>query len=689
MHVRIPGITTLFLKEDLSMKRLGYCFLAVLLSLAPAGVAFAQLPPPPVNLTAKATAQFPVGIDLEWQLAKILPPVMPGAFKVYRSVDDSVSFKLLNVTEKTGYNDRQVVPGHTYFYYVTWVWIMPDSTSRESGKSNIAWVQLGPAGGEKTGKIAGTVTDSVSGKAIPNSRVMFFRPASPILWIPQTWADSLGRYSAVLDTGTYLVQCDPPFLVGRLVMTPVAFPVYKPKWYKDAYDPGHATPVKVTDGATDTIDFALARFVFPTLVHVKGTVRDSAGNPLKGALVAITRTVQEMHEMSSAGEAVTDLPGETLVVDNLGCIQGVAWKGLTDSTGAYDAMVLSQRSYVALAAKGGYFPQYYDHKNTPSEATIIALNGGVSGIDFNLNPYHPPHMYSISGVVADSAGIRVPSRIIVFPLRLYANRPARFGFTDSLGEYSVDHLLAGKYIVLAVPFGKYAPAFYKAGAFGVIRWKNADTVTVAANVSGITIGVVQIHSSGVATLTGRITSGGQPLEGVNVVAQDAGGAALGYGVTDGAGSYAMDALPAGPVTLTVDLMGYNGAEQMINVGASQFALSQDFSLGITTSVSGSQAVPQAYALGQNYPNPFNPSTRISFSLPQTGAVTLKVFNLLGQELTTLVNGPMTAGTHETLWDGRDAAGRVLASGVYFYRIEVKGPDGGAAYSAMRKMVLLK
>jgi hypothetical protein len=253
----------------------------------------------------------------------------------------------------------------------------------------------------------------------------------------------------------------------------------------------------------------------------------------------------------------------------------------------------------------------------------------------------------------------------------------------------VDHLLAGKYIVLAVPFGKYASAFYKAGAFGVIRWKNADTVTVAANVPGINIGVVQIHSSGVATLTGRITSGGQPLEGVNVVAQDAGGAALGYGVTDGAGSYVMDALPAGPVTLTVDIMGYNGAEQMINVGASQFALSQDFSLGITTSVSGAQAVPQAYALGQNYPNPFNPSTRISFSLPQTGAVTLNVFNLLGQQIATLVNGPMTAGTHETLWDGRDAAGRVLASGVYFYRIEVKGPDGGAAYSAMRKMVLLK
>ena len=672
------------------MKLLGYCFLVLLLSVAVSGVASAQLPPPPVNLTAHAAAQAPLGVELKWDLVKILPPVSLNIFKVYRSVDDSISFKYLDMTDNAGYSDRQVVAGHTYYYYVTWVWIvMPDSTIRESPRSNLAWVQLGPSGGEKTGKIAGTVTDSVSGKPVPNSRVMFFRPSSPILWIPETWADSRGRYSAVLDTGTYLVECNPPFLMGRLVMTVLPFPVYKSKWYKDAYDPAHATPVKVSDGGTETIDFALARFVFPTLVHLKGIVRDSAGNPLQGALVAITGTVPEMHAMSSAGEAVTDLPGETLVVENVGCIQGVAWKGLTDSAGSYDAMVLSQRSYIALAARGGYFPQFYDHKNTPSEATMIPVNGDVTGIDFNLNPYHPLQMYSISGAVWDSAGIRVPSRIVVFPLRSYASRPARFGFTDSLGAYSVGHLLAGKYIVLAVPFGKYAPAFYKAGAFGVIRWKDADTVTVAANVTGIDIGVVQIHSSGVATLTGRITSAGQGLGGVNVIAQDAGGAALGYGMTDGSGSYVIDALPAGPVTLTADYMGYNGAQQMISVGPSQFALAQDFALGITTSVSGPQAVPQAYALGQNYPNPFNPSTRIGFSLPQAGTVTLSVFNLLGQQIATLVNGPMTAGIHETVWDGRDAAGRVLASGVYFYRIEVKGLDGGAAYTAMRKMALLK
>ena len=123
---------------------------------------------------------------------------------------------------------------------------------------------------------------------------------------------------------------------------------------------------------------------------------------------------------------------------------------------------------------------------------------------------------------------------------------------------------------------------------------------------------------------------------------------------------------------------------------SRFALSQDFSLSVTTSIAGVlPALVQSYALGQNYPNPFNPSTRISYALPTAGMVTLHVFNLLGQQVTTLVNGPMTAGTHETVWDGRDAAGRVVASGIYLYRIEVKGPDGGEAYSAVRKMALVK
>jgi len=91
-----------------------------------------------------------------------------------------------------------------------------------------------------------------------------------------------------------------------------------------------------------------------------------------------------------------------------------------------------------------------------------------------------------------------------------------------------------------------------------------------------------------------------------------------------------------------------------------------------------RTLPEAFALDQNYPNPFNPSTTISFSLPHASDVSLKVFNLLGEEVATLVNGNQAAGPHEVQFN---AAG--LASGVYFYKI-VSGD-----FSQVKKMVLMK
>lgn len=89
-------------------------------------------------------------------------------------------------------------------------------------------------------------------------------------------------------------------------------------------------------------------------------------------------------------------------------------------------------------------------------------------------------------------------------------------------------------------------------------------------------------------------------------------------------------------------------------------------------------VPDAYSLGQNYPNPFNPSTTIHFSVPKEGFVTLKVYNIMGQEVTTLVNEVRQPGTHEVTLD---AAG--LSSGIYFYRLSAPGFD------QTRKLVLLR
>lgn len=89
-------------------------------------------------------------------------------------------------------------------------------------------------------------------------------------------------------------------------------------------------------------------------------------------------------------------------------------------------------------------------------------------------------------------------------------------------------------------------------------------------------------------------------------------------------------------------------------------------------------LPSSYSLSQNYPNPFNPTTVISYSIPEKADVTLKVFNLLGQEVATLVNSAQSVGSHEINFNASN-----LTSGVYFYTI--KAGD----FTSTRKMMLIK
>jgi len=81
------------------------------------------------------------------------------------------------------------------------------------------------------------------------------------------------------------------------------------------------------------------------------------------------------------------------------------------------------------------------------------------------------------------------------------------------------------------------------------------------------------------------------------------------------------------------------------------------------------SVPKNFVLGQNYPNPFNPATRIDYALPEAAKVELKVYNLLGQEVRTLVDYEQPAGMHQIVWDGTDASGNGVASGLYFYKLK--------------------
>ncbi|HXF99747.1 MAG TPA: T9SS type A sorting domain-containing protein, partial [Bacteroidota bacterium] len=102
-----------------------------------------------------------------------------------------------------------------------------------------------------------------------------------------------------------------------------------------------------------------------------------------------------------------------------------------------------------------------------------------------------------------------------------------------------------------------------------------------------------------------------------------------------------------------------------------------------------EGVPTVFALEHNYPNPFNPTTQISYALPKQSFVTLKVYNVLGQEVATLVNEQQGAGFVTAKWDGRNSIGQSVGSGVYFYRIEAHPTDGSAPFVSSKKMMLVK
>ena len=98
---------------------------------------------------------------------------------------------------------------------------------------------------------------------------------------------------------------------------------------------------------------------------------------------------------------------------------------------------------------------------------------------------------------------------------------------------------------------------------------------------------------------------------------------------------------------------------------------------------GALALPQAYSLAQNFPNPFNPATTIRYELKEAGAVTLRIYDLMGQQVRELVNAPQSSGRHQVTWEGRDETGAQVANGVYFYVLRA------GEFRALRKMILMK
>ncbi len=225
-------------------------------------------------------------------------------------------------------------------------------------------------------------------------------------------------------------------------------------------------------------------------------------------------------------------------------------------------------------------------------------------------------------------------------------------------------------------------------------WQGATTLYPTGNLTNINVGAIRLTSTtnnnSVNGKVMRLTDAQIGNLKDAVLYAKSGNTFVRCGVSDGNGVYHLPSLPAGNLKIICNRIGFTNDSAMVTVTSSSNIDSINFhlyrvSVGIKQI---SSVVPSEYKLYQNYPNPFNPSTIIRYQItPLTppfgkggtgGFVTLKVYDILGKEVATLVNNKQIPGVYEVTWEASQ-----YPSGIYFYRL-ISGD-----FSETKKMLMIK
>jgi hypothetical protein len=536
------------------------------------------------------------------------------------------------------------------------------------------------------GIVQGRVTDTLNATGIPNIII-------EVLQALNTNTASFGCYmysARTDDNGYYRISHIDPGVYKLRAVSPT--PEYASQWYDGKFNPNDANKITISDSPSVTIANFTLRGRLP-MITVTGLVTDTNLLPIKVANIFFVRSGFALN--------TKDVDDDYREYFNMN-----AWWGdfkldgksqhvyhtKVDSLGKY-SLHIPQGSYIAFAKARGYATEFYLEQSDLLSANLLVLQHDSAGINFTLVPLPPVVLGTITGSVLDSLqDIGVPSRIIAYRDR-WTSHDSFNSFrsyvvdTDSLGAFTVDSLLPGSYFVFAVPLGNYAPAFYSTDTAST-RWKKATRVVINGNtVNDINIYVHKIPSiaNGYSSISGaiRFSSGSASMAGALVYA-NRNGVVSGYAITNEKGNYSIEGLVPGTYTVTVDKLGYTetaskSATVSYSTTGNPVTATVDFLIDEVTGVTQtSTQQPTQFMLEQNFPNPFNPSTSIDYALNQSGIVTLKVYNLLGQEVRTLVNGFQNAGSYHATFNAQG-----LSSGIYFYRLQSQN------IIQTRKMILLQ
>jgi hypothetical protein len=354
----------------------------------------------------------------------------------------------------------------------------------------------------------------------------------------------------------------------------------------------------------------------------------------------------------------------------------------TDANGNYFA-ALTPGLYNISAKKDSFYVTFYGQQTSPLSSRQVDLKpGGIDTANISLIKMNNTAI-SISGYVNDPlAGVLLKKAIVVIRKGTHTpSKPAVKILTDSTqpgiytaiadynGSYKINNITQPGYYYVQAFSDYYVPSYYNYSFVPSAFWQKADSVYLSAPVQGINLYLSRDSSFGNGTISGKIlpqnVSGNSDSAAI-VYAQTANkdSAVFAYSFTDTGGSYTISNLPYGSYILKAQKIGLRDLySKVITIDSITTAIKGiDLNFNFTA-VNNMPAIPGDFKLFQNYPNPFNPSTTIGYFLPYGTKVTLRIVNLLGQEVSVLENRYSSAGNHKVLFNAAK-----LSSGIYFVNL---------------------
>jgi hypothetical protein len=368
----------------------------------------------------------------------------------------------------------------------------------------------------------------------------------------------------------------------------------------------------------------------------------------------------------------------------------------TDVSGNYQ-ITLPEGEYTIATEKEGYYVVFHDSTYDPYFAAIVSLDSSeVKTIDFNMMEISDT-LLSVSGEVIDSTiGFPLDKGIIIVRKGTHVPTPLSqtdfiedtinvfAGFIKPDGSYKVN-VQSDNYYYIQAFTNNFLPGYYNDEGNASVFWQNSDSVLINTIITDKNINLVRDSSYGGGSASGFINfsvEGSQyDFEGITLLARSLDNGSLysyNFGKEDGA--FKITNIPFGTYEIVGQKIGLDNAlSQSITIDPFNTQITNiTITFIVTNVVKEKLDIPDKIELYPNYPNPFNPVTIIKFKLHETEFITLKVYNIIGQEVATLVNGTLETGSYEVSFNAEN-----LNSGVYFYTLQV------GSFTRTKKMILLK